>query len=67
VEGARDGFARGFIYAIAQTPDGYLWRGTEFGLLRFDGVRTVAWTPPGGQQLPSNDVPKLLVTIEGTL
>ena len=37
----RDGFAKGFIYAIAQTPDGYLWLGTEFGLLRFDGVRAV--------------------------
>ena len=37
----RDGFAKGVIYAIAQTPDGYLWLGTEFGLLRFDGVRAV--------------------------
>ena len=37
----RDGFSKGIIYAIAQTPDGYLWLGTEFGLLRFDGVRAV--------------------------
>jgi signal transduction histidine kinase/ligand-binding sensor domain-containing protein len=62
----RDGFAKGFIYSIAQTPDGYLWLGTEFGLLRFDGVRTVAWKPPTGQ-LPSNDIPTLLVTRGGTL
>jgi signal transduction histidine kinase/ligand-binding sensor domain-containing protein len=61
----RDGFARGFIYAIAQTPDGYLWLGTEFGLLRFDGVRAVPWMPPNGQ-LPSNDIPTLLVTRDGT-
>ena len=61
----RDGFARGFIYAIAQTQDGYLWLGTEFGLLRFDGVRAVAWTPPMGQ-LPSNNIPTLLVTHDGT-
>jgi ligand-binding sensor domain-containing protein len=61
----RDGFAKGFIYAIAQTPDGYLWLGTEFGLLRFDGVRAVAWTPPNGQ-LPSNNIPTLLVTHDGT-
>ena len=61
----RDGFANGFIYAIAQTPDGYLWLGTEFGLLRFDGVRAVPWMPPNGQ-LPSNDIPTLLVTSDGT-
>jgi signal transduction histidine kinase/ligand-binding sensor domain-containing protein len=61
----RDGFAKGFIYAIVQTPDGYLWLGSEFGLLRFDGVRAVAWTPPNGQ-LPSNNIPTLLVTHDGT-
>jgi len=61
----RDGFAKGFIYTIAQTPDGYLWLGTEFGLLRFDGVRAVGWTPPNGQ-LPSNNIPTLLVTHDGT-
>ena len=61
----RDGFAKGIIYAIAQTPDGYLWLGTEFGLLRFDGIRAVPWRPPNGQ-LPSNDIPTLLVTRDGT-
>jgi signal transduction histidine kinase/ligand-binding sensor domain-containing protein len=35
--GADQGFPRGPVYAIAQTPDGYLWIGTEAGLLRFDG------------------------------
>jgi ligand-binding sensor domain-containing protein len=38
----REGFSKGTILAIAQTPDGYLWLGTEFGLLRFDGVRNVS-------------------------
>src|SRR5262249_8386951 len=54
----RDGFVEGFIYSIAQTPDGYLWLGTEFGLRRFDGVRTLPWSPPAGQQLRSNDITK---------
>jgi len=57
-----EGFSKGVINSIAQTPDGYLWLGTEFGLLRFDGVRTVPWTPPAGDQLPSNTISRLLVT-----
>src|ERR1700746_2694964 len=63
----REGFAEGTIISIAQTPDGYLWLGTEFGLLRFDGVRTVAWQPPQHQRLPSNSIYGLLATRDGTL
>jgi PAS domain S-box-containing protein len=63
----RDGFIKGEIASIAQTPDGYLWLGTEFGLVRFDGVRAVPWQPSAGEQLPSNRVLKLLVTRDGAL
>jgi signal transduction histidine kinase/ligand-binding sensor domain-containing protein len=63
----RDGFAKSEIILIAQTPDGYLWLGTESGLLRFDGVRAVPWQPPGGEQLPSNYISGLLVAHDGTL
>jgi len=63
----RDGFTKGQITSVAQTPDGYLWLGTEFGLLRFDGVRNVAWRPPPGQELPSNYIVKLLAARDGTL
>ena len=50
----RDGFFPGTIQTIAQTPDGYLWLGTEFGLFRFDGVQRVLWNPPAGEHLPSS-------------
>src|SRR5260370_31721099 len=63
----REGFAKGSILSIAQTPDGYLWLGTELGLLRFDGVRVVPWQPPNGEQLPSNYILFLLVSQDGTL
>lgn len=63
----REGFTKGFIYAITQTPDGYLWFATEFGLLRFDGVRNVPWQPPQGQKLPSTDIRALLSARDGTL
>src|SRR6266852_5967581 len=63
----REGFSKGFIYSIAQTPDGYLWFSTGFGLLRFDGVRSVPWEPPEGEQLPSNIIRHLLTARDGTL
>lgn len=36
--GTEKGFPGGTVTAIAQTPDGYLWVGTDRGLIRFDGV-----------------------------
>ena len=63
----REGFSLGNIYAMAQTPDGYLWLGGEFGLFRFDGVRSVPWQPPAGQHLPEKNINALLVTRDGTL
>ncbi len=63
----RDGFARGPIYSVAQTPDGYLWLSTDYGLLRFDGVRAVPWQPPAGQHLPISQVWRLLAARDGTL
>jgi len=63
----RDGFSKGTITDIAQTPDGYLWLGTELGMLRFDGVRPVPWQPPQGQQLPSSNIRSLLAAHDGAL
>ena len=51
----------------AQTPDGYLWLGTDFGLVRFDGVKNVPWQPPPDQHLPASQIHKLLVATDGTL
>ena len=63
----REGFSKGSITSIAQTFDGYLWLGTEFGLLRFDGVRNVSWQPPAGQHLPSIYIRSLLAAHDGSL
>ena len=35
----------GVVHAIAQTPDGYLWIGTDAGLLRFDGLSFTPMEP----------------------
>jgi signal transduction histidine kinase/ligand-binding sensor domain-containing protein len=63
----RDGFSKGRVTSFAQTPDGYLWLGTEFGLLRFDGVRNVPWDPPAGEHLPSGYIRSLLAAHDGRL
>ena len=63
----REGFTQGYIRSIAQTPDGYIWLGTGFGLFRFDGVRVEHWQPPlNGEQLPSNFIVRLHVARDGT-
>lgn len=63
---ARDGALLGLVFAMAQTPDGYLWVAGSFGLFRFDGLRFIPWQPPEGQSLPDNPY-ALLVSRDGTL
>jgi signal transduction histidine kinase/ligand-binding sensor domain-containing protein len=63
----QDGVFSGTPNAISQTTDGYVWIGTEAGLLRFDGVRFVPWTAPDGKHLPSSDITSLLGARDGSL
>jgi len=51
------GFSGGVVRAIAQTANGYLWIGTDNGLIRFDGFnfQVVPLTPSS----PSSDGPVL--------
>ena len=60
-----EGFFKGAVHSIAQTPDGFLWLGTEFGLVRFDGVKAVEWPIQGS--LPAQQVRSLLAGRDGTL
>jgi ligand-binding sensor domain-containing protein len=63
----REGFFKGLVSSVAQTPDGYFWLGTDFGVFRFDGVKTAAFELPPNQQLPSNAIWRLLADRDGTL
>ena len=63
----QDGDFSGTPHAITQTTDGYLWIGTEAGLVRFDGVRFVPWIPPPGKRLPSRSISSLLGASDGSL
>jgi signal transduction histidine kinase/ligand-binding sensor domain-containing protein len=57
------------VERIAQTTDGYLWIGTETGLLRFDGVRFVPWELPSKSGILSRffRVRALAATADGSL
>jgi len=64
---AEQGFPGGKVYAIAQTPDGYLWLGAEKGLVRFDGVRFQFFDPSISTEFPTGPIVGLVVDSEGTL
>ncbi len=60
------GLPQNSVLSLAQTPDGYIWMGTEEGLVRFDGVRfTVFDKNTAG--LKHNMVLALLVDRHGDL
>jgi signal transduction histidine kinase/ligand-binding sensor domain-containing protein len=46
--GVEQGLPKGPLYAITQTTDGYLWIGTQSGLLRFDGWNFTLVQDPSG-------------------
>ena len=53
--------------AILQTRNGYLWLGTEEGLVRFDGVRFVVFDKRNTPALKSNTITALWEDREGNL
>ncbi len=55
------------VTALAQTPDGYLWVGTQDGLARFDGVRFTRFDPYNTPELPETRISKLFTDTDGTL
>ncbi len=65
--GAEKGFLGGTIYAICQSDDGYLWIGTERGLVRFDGSQFTLIQRPLGNGGPIGPVRGLVSDAEGNL
>ena len=59
--------APGQVTALAQTPDGYLWLGTEIGLYRFDGDRFTRFIPPDASTFPASSVSTLYTSRSGGL
>src|SRR6202789_1249244 len=65
--GEDKGFIGGRIYAIGQSADGYLWIGTERGLVRFDGSNFILIQRPLSDSPPISSVRGLVTDASGNL
>jgi ligand-binding sensor domain-containing protein/signal transduction histidine kinase len=65
--GEDKGFVGGRIYAIGQSADGYLWIGTERGLVRFDGSNFTLIQRPLPNSPPISPVRGLVTDASGNL
>src|SRR5262245_55657337 len=64
---SRDGMPHSLAYAVAQTPDGYLWSASQEGLSRFDGSRFMIYDRRNTAGVPDNLFMALAVDAAGTL
>lgn len=62
-----DGLPQGTVNAIVQTPDGYLWLGTQNGLVRFDGVTFKVFNENNTPDIKNNRIVQLFVDHQGVL
>lgn len=62
-----NGLPQDTVHAILQTRDGYLWVGTEGGLVRFDGIDFVTFDVENTRQLKSDTVYDLFQDRSGAL
>src|SRR5689334_22356307 len=63
---SRDGLPGAWVRAIVQTPDGYLWVGTQGGLARYGGGRLVTVLPDRAFE-EASDVQALHAARDGAL
>src|SRR5262249_7274782 len=64
---AENGLPQNSVQAIVQTRDGYLWMGTQEGLVRFDGVRFTIYDTDNTATLKSSYIRALCEDRAGNL
>lgn len=62
-----DGLPQNSVKTITQTRDGYLWFGTNEGLVRFDGMRFVVFDKRNTEQIKDNVIHAVLASQAGDL
>ena len=65
--GIDQGLPQNSVYTIVQTADGYIWFGTELGLVRFDGLRFEVFDKNNTPGIGNNLINALLEDRAGTL
>jgi signal transduction histidine kinase/ligand-binding sensor domain-containing protein len=62
-----NGLPQNTVQSVAQTRDGFVWLGTEVGLVRFDGNNFILFDQSSKPAVPGNDVSCLLAASDGAL
>ena len=62
-----DGLPHNVIQAVTQTPDGYIWVGTQKGLARFDGLHFTAYDSKNTPAMVNASIQSLYVDHAGVL
>jgi len=62
-----NGLPQNTVQAMVQSKDGFIWLGTEVGLVRFDGNSFAIFDQNSSPALPGNDIRCLLETRDGSL
>jgi signal transduction histidine kinase/ligand-binding sensor domain-containing protein len=63
----KEGLPQNSVSAVVQTRDGYLWLGTEEGLVRFDGLQFTIFNKGNTEAFRYSAISTLLEDHEGTL
>lgn len=62
-----DGLPSSNILSLTQDADGYIWLGTNEGVVRFDGTRFVRWNALSSTPLPERRVMTLMSASDGSV
>ncbi len=62
-----DGLPQNSVSSIVQTTDGYIWLGTQEGLVRFDGINFTVFNKENTREIKSNWITDLSADTEGGL
>ncbi|MFA6455517.1 MAG: two-component regulator propeller domain-containing protein [Bacteroidota bacterium] len=62
-----NGLPQNSVNSIQQTKDGFLWMGTQEGLVRFDGVQFTVFDKNNTPQIKNNHIVAITIDKKGTL